>query len=557
MSENNNLPLRSPDDIDLKTFNAIKSFDYRDGKPIKDMRRLFHKQIILDDETILNVETIKIPGYIGIANLEYLADPDNKEVSGHDDIAKFLDEYGLLVCTYVYHKDVYGKIIDLRWSLLGESEQYELMETIIKGGGHHAGAIVPAMRDKKSYGFLNEPDYYHDGLFGDAGFMAVGQRLVFPEFVSKEQALGYTNSIVCWLGLMNSFVEFSENDFNGGDPLSVVDRVSLKEFLKNCVLAALGSIDAIDFLNSSENKAYCAEFIYIGLNTPVFPFNKQGLTLLLDGDEAKALEILKLQERQNSRKVNLLSKTSNNPEFKMFNIQMPLVPEDLPPLDVLMTQHGQTVDANSIPFPPFTLSQVVRRAIRTLLPRQTGVNDVLIAQAQANLFASLEPLIFKQLNINLPQPSGNPEGQFFNGNPNLPQPELDTRIGTVREFMAFVQNQIQQSHDSYEAFDAAIDVVMAKADEMLGANNAINFIPPRIYIDLGQNDGDNNLPQGWGFYLETVGALIYRGAIRDAAVVPQEELSSDDGNVDTDVPQTPNPDNKSSKQAFQTAAFNW
>ncbi len=564
MSENNSLPLHSPDDVELKIFNAIKSPDYNNGKPIKDIRRLFHKQVILDDETILSVETIKIPGYIGIANSESLIDPDNKQVSGHDDIVKFLDEYGLLVCTYVYHKDVYGKIIDLRWSW-SESEQEELMEMIIKGGGHHAGAIAPGMRDnKKSYGSLNEPDSYHEGMFGHPGFVAVGQRLLFPEFVSKEQALGYTNSIVCWLGLMNSFVEFSENDYNGGDPLRVVDRASLKEFLKNCALAALGSTDAIDFLNSTENRTYCAEFIYVGLNTPVYPFNKAGLTLLLDGDEAKALEVLKLQNRQNNRKVNLLSKTSNNPEFKMFNIQMPLVPEDLPPLDVLMTQHGQAIDTSSIPFPPFTLSQVIRRATRTLLPRQTQVNDGLIAQAQANLFASLEPLILKQLGITLPPSSGNmtnpgiPEGEF--PNPNLPQPELDPKIVAVREFMAFVQNQIQQPHDSYEAFDAAIDVVMAKADEFLGTSNVMNFIPPRIYIDLGQNDGDNNLPQGWGFHLETVGALINRGAIRDAVVVPQqpqEEPSSNDGNGGTDVPIAANPGDKSSKHPFQTAGFNW
>jgi hypothetical protein len=579
MSENNSLPLHSPDDVDLKIFNAIKSPDYKNGKTIKDIRRLFHKQIILDDETLLSVETIKIPGYIGIANSEYLSDPDNKDVSGHDDIVKFLDEYGLLVCTYVYHKDVYGQVTDLRWSW-SESEQsnftaeekdnkqWELMELIIKGGGHHAGAIAPAITmwdsKKKSYGSLNEPDNYHDGLFGHPGFVAVGQRLVFPEFVSKEQALGYTNSIVCWLGLMNSFVEFSENDYNGGDPLRVADRASLKEFLKNCALAALGSTDAIDFLNSTENRAYCAEFIYIGLNTPVYPFNKQGLTLLLDGDEAKALELLKLQNRQNNRKVNLLSKTSKNPEFQNFNIQMPLVPEDLPPLDVLMTQHGQTIDTSSIPFPPFTLSQVVRRATRTLLPRQTQVNDVLIAQAQANLFTSLEPLILKQLGITLPPSSGDmtnpgiPEGEFPNSNP--PQPELDPKIVAVREFMAFVQNQIQQPHDSYEAFDAAIDVVMAKADEFLGTSNVMNFIPPRIYIDLGQNDGDNNLPQGWGFHLETVGALIHRGAIRDAVVVPQqpqEEPSSDDGNGGTDVPTASNPGDKSSKHPFQTAGFNW
>ncbi|RUT01335.1 hypothetical protein DSM106972_068860 [Dulcicalothrix desertica PCC 7102] len=547
MSESQ-MPLYSPYNVDLKVFNAIKSPDNRNGKPIKDMQRFFYKQIVVDDETIISTEPFKVPGYIGIANSDTVIDPDNKQVSGHDDVVKFLDEYGLLICTYIYNKDRYGQLLDLRWAL-GESEQEDLMEMIIKGGGHHAGAIVPAMRERKSYASLNKPDTYHDGMFGHPGFVAVGQRLVFPEFVTKEQARGYTDTIICWLAVMNSFVEFSENDFNGGDPLQVYDRPSLKEFLKNCALAALGSTDAIDYLNEANNRTYCAEFTYIGLNTPVYPFNKQGLSLLLDGDEAKVTELLKLQDRQNNRKVNLLSKTSNNPEFKFFNIQMPVVPEDLPPLDVLMEQHGQTIEVSSIPFPPFTLSQVVRRAVKTLLPREAHVNDVLVAQAQANLFASLEPLILKQLGITLPptpptEIPGVPPVDY----PMQPQPEvpLDPKIVSVREFMGFVQNQLQQPYDSYEAFDAAVDEIMVKADEFLGATNVKYFVPPRIYIDLGQNDGDNNLPSGWGFNLETVGALIYRGAIRDN--VPQL-----DNKTNVEAPQ----EIEDSKHPFKTAAFSW
>ncbi|MBF2065719.1 MAG: hypothetical protein IGS39_15040 [Calothrix sp. C42_A2020_038] len=84
---------------------------------------------------------------------------------------------------------------------------------------------------------MNEPDMYHEGMFGHPGFVAVAQGLVFP-YATKEQARGYTDTIICWLVVMNSFVEFSENNFNGGDPLQAYDRASLKEFLKNCALAA-------------------------------------------------------------------------------------------------------------------------------------------------------------------------------------------------------------------------------------------------------------------------------------------------------------------------------
>lgn len=124
------------------------------------MRRFFYKQIVVDDETIISTEPIKVPGYIGVADSDFVTDPDNKQVSGHDDVVKFLEEYGLLICTYVYNKDRYGRLIDLRWAL-GEDEQFDLMEIIIKGSGHHAGAIVGAMREgRKSYGSLNEPDTY-------------------------------------------------------------------------------------------------------------------------------------------------------------------------------------------------------------------------------------------------------------------------------------------------------------------------------------------------------------------------------------------------------------
>ncbi len=515
------VPLRSAEEIDLASFNALKGPDDKQGKPVKDMRRLFYKQVILDDETIFNVETIKVPGFIGISNDLEVTDPHGKTVLGHEDVAKFLERDGLLICTYQYNKDQYGTPIDLRWPWTPD-DSWLFMETFMKNEGHHAGAIVPAQRINgdnqqiNSYATFNEPDAYHNGMFGHGdpalgtspdGFIAVAQRLVFDEFVTQEQARGYTNSIICWMGLLNPFVEFTGNDFNGGDPTRVVDRATLKEFLKNGVLASLGSTDALDFLNAPENRLYCAEFMYINLNTPLYPFNKQGLTLLLDGDEGKAIEVLKLQERQNERRVNFLSRLASNPEFQSFNISMPVVLEDLPPLDALMAQNGQTVDPNSLPFPPFKLSQVMRRAFRTLLPRHK-VNDQKLVEAQARLFASLEPMMLKQLGLE-----------------NAPAD--DSKVVNLRQFVTLVAQQLEQQFDSYEEFDRVVDRIMQQADEMLvGAGDLAYFVPPRIYVDLGQNDGDNNLPQGWGFKLETVGALIARSAIKgtaDGAIAPVTE----------------------------------
>lgn len=507
------LPLRSPEDIDLASFNALigpDGYDYSTdppklkGKPVKDIKRLFYKQVILDDETILNVETIKVPGFIGISNDLQVTDLQGNTVSGHEDIVKFLERDGLLICSYQYNKDHYGKVIDLRWPW-SPSDSELFMETFMKNEGHHAGAIVPARRlDHNgyqlidSYATFNEPDDYHQGMYGHDGFVAIAQRLVFPQFVTQQQARGYTNSIICWMGLINPFVQFSDNDFNGGDPTRVVDRATLKELLKHALLASLGYTDAIDFLSKSENRLYCAEFMYVSLNTPLFPFNKQTITLLLDGNEEQAKEVLALRDRQNSRRVNLLSERTGNSEFKNLNIPMPVVPEDLPPLDVLMAHNSHPVDPNSLPFPPFKLSQVMRRAFRTLLPRHK-VGDEKLAEVQARLFASMEPLLLKQLRL---------EGAT----------EDDPKVVGLRQFVKLVEQQLKQRFNSYEEFDRVVDRLMQKADEMLvGAGDLVYFVPPRIYIDLGQNDGDNNLPKGWGFKLETVGALIGRGAIKGTA----------------------------------------
>jgi hypothetical protein len=90
----------------------------------------------------------------------------------------------------------------------------------------------------------------------------------------------------------------------------------------------------------------------------------------------------------------------------------------------------------------------------------------------------------------------------------------DPKVIGVQQFVDLVSTTLNQSFPNADAFDATVDALMVKADEMLvGAEDRMYFVPPRIYVDLGQNDGDTNLPQGWGFRLETVAATVARGVI--------------------------------------------
>ncbi|MCJ8278562.1 MAG: hypothetical protein MJK14_01065 [Rivularia sp. ALOHA_DT_140] len=532
LQPNTDLPLYAAEDVDLEIFNSIQGPDYKQGKPVEDMKRLFHKQVIVDDETLLDIETIKVPGFIGIADEEIVTNPQGQTVSGHEDIVQFLEEYGLLICTYQYNKDRYGKEIDLRRSPQSHGEINDLMDIFIKNEGHHSGTIVPATREggEKAFASFNEPDGYHYGLYGEKGFVAVAENLVFPEFVTQQQQKGYTDSIICWMALMNPFVKFSQNDFNGGDPTRVINKSRLQEFLKNCALASLGDPSALAFLNDADNKAYCSEFVYISLNTPVFPFNFPGLASLLN-DEAKAREILAIQDKQNRREENTLSDRSANPEFQAFNIHMPVVPPDLPPLQVLMAENGVNVDSESIPFPPFTLSQVLRRAFRTLLPRHKDVNNPKTIEAQVKLFGYLEPLILKQLGLD------NPNAWEVSSEEPA---QIEEKVKAVQQFIAFIKSQLQQNYNSYDELDSVVDQIMQQADQLVGVSDAKYFVPPRIYTDLGQNDGDENLPQGWGFKLNTVGALIYRGALLGNTInSPQPEAPE----LPREVPETPRENN--------------
>jgi hypothetical protein len=508
------VPLRAPEAIDLEAFNLLVSSDYLKGQPIKDVRRLFYKEIILDDENIITSETIKTPGFIGIADDLEVLDPQQKTVSGHEDIVQYLDRDGLLICSYQYNKDRYGKAIDLRWPPT-KAEFADLMEVVIKNEGHHAGAIVPAVRDgKKAFASFNEPDEYYNGLYGDKGFIAVAQRLVFPDFISPQQRCNYTNSIISWMALINPFSVFTNNNFNGGDPTHVCDRTTLKEFLKNCLLASLGSNDAIEFLNRTENKLYCAEFMYISLNTLIYPFNKSGLTQVLDGDEVKAIEILNLRDRQNSRRHNLLSRMSRNPQFQLLNIQMPVVSEESLPLDQLMIQHGVSIEPNTLPFPPFRLSQLLSQAFHTLLPRQNNASDVKVTAARLKLFKQLEPLLVQQISSSIlaPQPV---QTAISEGNPASSTAVLDDpKVIAVQQFMGLAEEQLRQKLESHEEFDRVMDRLMEKADELVKDSDLKLFVPPRIYVDLGQDDRDRSLSEGWGFRLETIGTLIHRGVIK-------------------------------------------
>lgn len=509
------IALYPPEFIDIERFNALlgdAAVLNWVGKPLTDIRQLFVKQVILDNETTITPETLKVPGFVGIADPETVNDAEGTTVSAHADVARLLERDGLLIVTFQWDKERYGTPFDTQQPMSKDL----LQEAFAKNEAHHAGAIVPATRlspdgePTPSFGAHNEPGSYHDGMYGDDGFVTVAQRLVFPDFVIREQARGYTDSIMCWMGLLNPFVKFPK-DYNGGDPTRVIDESTLRTFLKNGLLACLGDRTAVAFLNDTANMTYCAEYMYVTLNTVLFPFNKSTLTDLLDGDEAKADQILTIQATHNNRQPTILTqksddeefetllrRTPSNPQFDAFNIGMPIVPADLPSIRDLFEANDYYPSTESLPFPPFLISQILRRAFRTILPRHQAKSDIerqKIAAAQARMLRYVEAALIQQLGLEQAEPT-------------------DPRIQAMKQFSDLVIQQVSQDFENYAEFDAVVDQLMAKADLMLvGAGDRTRFVPPRIYADLGQHDGDTNMPVGWGFKLETVCALTSRRAI--------------------------------------------
>lgn len=510
------IPLWPPEYIDLERFNALlgdaHELDWV-GQPVEDIRQLFHKPVILDDTTVVDVETLRVPGFIAISDATTVTGPNGASILAHDHIAQILERDGILICTFQWHKERYGIPLDTRQPMSDELFQ----EAFVKNEAHHAGALVPAKRRDAngnwmaSFGAHNEPGSYHAGMYGDDGFVAIAHRPVFPDFVTPVQARGYTDSMICWMGLLNPFIKFPA-DYNGGDPTAVHDRATLKTLLKQGLLAALGDRDAIDFLNHPAHMTYCAEYMYINLNTVLYPFNKAGLTAVLDGDEAEAERILAIQAKHNRREPTILTQPSydvaferalarnpSNPEFDAGNIAMPVVPASLPGLDELMVDNGHAVDATSLPLPPFHISHLLRRAFRVMLPRDRGHDPRKIAAAQVRMMAYVEVALAQQLGLER-------------------APASDPRRQQLQQFSRLVQQQLAREFETYEAFDQVMDEVLHQADAMLtGHGDRTRFVPPSIYVALGQQDGDDNLPRGWGIQLECVGAIVSQKAVGNPA----------------------------------------
>jgi hypothetical protein len=205
----------------------------------------------------------------------------------------------------------------------------------------------------------------------------------------------------------------------------------------------------------------------------------------------------------------------SNPELVNRSILLPPVSATLLPIDQRLSQSGRVTEG--LPFPPFTISQVIRRAFRTLLPPEGTLAASQLAKLQIRLFKAIEPMLIQQV---LPAVDFN----------NLTEEataaiQADPRVQQVKAFIAQVEATLMQTTDVAE-LDRRFDEIIEQSNSLIRQSGAlVEFVPPRIYVDLGQQDGDNNLPKGWGFQLETIGATISRqfinGAIPPAASAPE------------------------------------
>ena len=595
-------PIYPAEAVDLDKLNSILSSTH----PLEDIRDLFAKQIKVDVEATVRVDTITVPGFIGVSDDFFVQDPRGNSVSGYADVANILAKEDLLICTYQGNASAHGTPIDLSYDAnqpndvsgtvnrrvegtfegdldgklvgaltvefsgtidlmsdydaqTGESRpalqmkgsckgslsgrfdgamqgklesatQFDhllVQDTIVKNEGFHATAIVPARRMNyaidevaETFASFNQPAGYHEGVYGGEGLIAVAQRLVFDPAITPEEATGYRHTMIAWMGLLSHVVNFADRNIDGGDPTAVVDLATLKTILSNGVRASLGDPDALSFFDESDNKLYCAEFIYIALNTPLFPFNLSGLTALLDGDAHAATAILKHQERYAAAQFNVFSALRDpyisNPQLVERNILLPKVASTLPPLDQLLSGRGKTV--SGLPFPPFTISQVIRRAFHTLLPRHDVLEAPKLAKLQSRLFRAIEPMLIQQV-LPATDLGSLPEEA-------LAAVQADPRVQQVKEFIARVQVALSEATDEAE-LHRQFDEIVQQADALVRQSGSIvEFVPPRIYVDLGQQDGDRTIPTGWGFHLETIGAMISRSAINGA--VPPVETSPDE-----------------------------
>jgi hypothetical protein len=257
------------------------------------------------------------------------------------------------------------------------------------------------------------------------------------------------------------------------------------------IQAVAGNEEAEAYFLQTESHMYCAEYAVIAVSAGLLvPLNRESvlpLGVTPEEWERFAREVA-LHNRRNEDHPSYFVK--NNANARVAEVRM----ADLARLEALRPLPAYAGaperDAQKLAFPPLTMSEMLDGFMRLHFPReQLGER---LAPYQAKVLAQLKPGLFTMLDLEEDAPEAAPLKKLVN------------------EIIAVVGRE----HESYAAFRAALDPLLAKARALgdAGDDGSGLFTPPSLFHQvLGGMHTDRGL-----LGLEYVGHGLHFSMLRAA-----------------------------------------
>lgn len=140
-----------------------------------------------------------------------------------------------------------------------------------KGNAGHAALMVPTGDPNNPDGGISvdHPQTYDvAGNTSSYGVIALA-RVKYPAELSNAEIEAYEMNGITMTALANTFIPFTQENFNGQDPLGAITLDYVQEAYRNLMRAVLFDKEAMKWLGEVNNQIYCAEMVNLGQNLKI------------------------------------------------------------------------------------------------------------------------------------------------------------------------------------------------------------------------------------------------------------------------------------------------
>lgn len=382
-------------------------------------------------------------------------------------------------------------------------EQVKLQDT-------HIQIVVGVDRDGQPGAItLNNPQGYENGLFGNKTYSMIFVKPKWPSYLDAGKIKAFNDNVRTMIAAFNTVSDFP-GDYNGGDPLAAHNPEKLKTHVINMVKAVAGDTAAQDFFKDPANLVYCAELAFLGTSAGLhYPLNASTFVPLVGQQtwDAFVAEV----DKHNQKQPSAFTTMNDNPMVKY--VDLTLAAEDLKA--AWSYAPDPVAESQKLAFAPMTMADIVQHFLRTHVPREQIGEQ--LAPVQGQLLEAMKPGLLEAMAMDQ-------------------LPASDPKRQAVEALFAQLVTVVSTPHESYAAFQAALEPLMQAARKMTGPRDDTGtgyFVPPSLLHVVAQ-----------GKHLGGLIGLNYVGhglhfSVTSLPAAPPPPDPTDDGELDVVPPANP------------------